>query len=223
MEGRREAPYLPALVVLLSIALMVFLLLLLPRHIPRAAQIENGPIENATVVLYVAGAVLAWVFGKRKIWRKGYTGGAMLLLFALRELDFHTRFTAKSLSQWDFLISSRAAPSEKVIGLAVYFIVAVLLARLLVDSRLLLNAVRSRRPYAISTLSGIFLIPVSKLLDSTAKFLRKKGMEVNDDVFLTWQLLEEAFELAIPLLFLIALLQWREEAGGDAGGAPPWS
>ena len=212
MEGRESAPYLPALVVLLSGVLTVFVLLQLPRHIAQAAQYENGPIENATVLLYVAGAVLAWVFGKRELWSKGYTGGFVLLLLALRELDFHTRFTSRSLSQWNFLISAHVPPSEKVIGLAAYVIVAVPLVRLVAGSRPLFSAVRNRRPYAISAFSGIILVPVSMLFDLTARILRERGMEIDDDVYLTCQLLEETLELAIPLLFMIALLQWKKEA-----------
>ncbi len=219
MEGLRRAPYLPALAVLLSVVLGVYgLLHYLPGHLARAAQSENGPIENATVLLYLVGAVLACVFGKKGLWGKGYTGGFALFLLALRELDFHTRFTAKTLTQGNFLISARVPPGEKIIGLVVYIIVAALLVRLIAASRPLFSAVRNRRPYAISTFSGILLIPISILLDKTARILDKRG---EADAFLTCQLFEEAFELAIPLLFVIALLQWKKEARAYAALALP--
>ena len=213
MEGRESAPYLPALVVLLSVVLTALVLLQLPHHIAVAVQRENGPIENATVVLYGAGAVLAWVFGKRRLWGRGYTGGLLLLVLGLRELDFHTRFTTRSITQVNFLLHAHVPPGEKVIGLGVYLLVTVLVVRLIKGSRSLFSAVRNRRPYAISTFSGIFLIPVSVLFDKwITRILRKRGgMTIDDDLYLACQLLEETLELAIPLMFVIAMLQWKKE------------
>lgn len=201
---------------LLAAVVTATILVQMPIRITRAAIDENGPIENATVALYVVTGVIALIFARKKHWRHGYAVATILALAAMRELDFNDRFTTKQIDKLDFYLSPRVPLSEKLIVLAVLLAIGVFLSAFIRRAwPAFARALTDRQPYAISTTFAILLIVVSQVLDELSVPLKKSGFR---DVALVAQVFEEILELGIPTLFLIALLQWakgREACEGE--------
>ena len=90
-----------ACALLMSTAFCLFL----PREAAWAFREEGGPLEMATVALYLLAAAAVLALALRGEWRGGYGGSVVLLLLALRELDVHRRFTGLSVTGTKFWVS----------------------------------------------------------------------------------------------------------------------
>jgi len=115
----------------------------LPPDWVKALNAEEGPFEQASVAFLAASALLAlasWWQSRRRIW----ASAAVVLIYAtLRELDFQTLFTYRSVMSLGYYTRDRAAWSEKLL-------VLVLVAPCLVAlGHLLLRAWRSVRQGAL--------------------------------------------------------------------------
>jgi len=188
---------------------------LLPANTRQHIIGEDGPIESASVFFYFLGAVVSWILAKKKFLGCSYSAGFILSLFALRELDFHVRFTTMGIFKTRYFLSPDVPWSEKVIVTAILLSILLLLLKFITANwRIFITAIRDRKPYAISLLSGILLLPISKLLDSSPRIIMQNvGLKLHAKVVFVCSYFEETLELAIPILFLIALLQWRKDAG----------
>ncbi|MFQ5896646.1 MAG: hypothetical protein ACE5JN_00130 [Candidatus Methylomirabilia bacterium] len=218
---KSQARWLPPLAILLVVMLLALVVSYSPRAITEAAARESGPIERATLLLYLAGAATLSIFATYKRRGSGYAASFVFLLFGLRELDFNSRFTTQNIEKCltlCFFLSPDVPVSEKIIvGTALLILAAILLKLIANYGPGVIKAIRAGRPYAISMLSGTLLLPVSQVFDECAHFLRRRVV-VYDDVVLACALLGEVLELAVPLLFLLAFLQWTNDA--SAMGKP---
>lgn len=88
---KRQGCWLPPLTILLTAMVVALVLSYSPPKITDAALGETGPIERATLVLYLAGALTPAIFATYKPGGSGYAGSFVLFLFAARELDFTSR------------------------------------------------------------------------------------------------------------------------------------
>ncbi|MFQ5898805.1 MAG: hypothetical protein ACE5JN_11250 [Candidatus Methylomirabilia bacterium] len=66
---KRQARWLPPLTILLTVMVIALVLLYSPPKITDAALGETGPIERATLVLYLAGALTLSIFATYKLHR----------------------------------------------------------------------------------------------------------------------------------------------------------
>jgi hypothetical protein len=198
----------------MSIAFSLFL----PREAAWAFREEGGPLEMATLALYLLTAAAVLALALRGEWRGGYAAGVVLLLLALREWDVHRRFTGLSVTGTKFWVSPETPLFVKGVALLA---TAIGLGAVAVFLRGRIGAfvrcVRRGDPPCLSILGGILIVPFSLMLDQVPRPLKKAGLW-SEDVFLALSISEETFELAIPILFLVAILQWR--AAGK-GGEPP--
>jgi hypothetical protein len=170
---------------------------------------EGGPVENAQCFLYLAGAVLAFAYASRKLWDRGLSGGFVMVLFALRELDFHTRFTEINVTKTRFFISPEVPFKHKLVVVAVIVFLFVFLVKFMMGAYgPLMLGLRERRGWAHSAASGVALLPVVMALDGAGRLLRGLGLDIGSEGEAVFEVFEELAELAIPLLFLTALLQW---------------
>jgi len=202
------------LIILLLIILMSLILLLLPDKIAVMLVEENGPIENAQVIFYMAGAIISWVYAKKRIWNSGLKGGFILMLLALRELDLQKRFTDISITRTKFYFSPDIAILTKIAGgIIVIGILFVVITFITSNARILFRSVKNRENWAIFTFTGIILLPVATIIDGSLRFLKALGIQTGENAYLTKTIFEETVELAIPVLFLVALLHWRKVAG----------
>lgn len=202
------------MIILLLIIVMSFTLRLLPDKIAVMLVEENGPIENAQVIFYMAGAIISWVYAKKRIWNSGLKGGFILMFLALRELDLQKRFTDISITRTKFYFSPDIAILTKIAGgIIVIGILFVVITFITSNARILFRSVKNRENCAIFTFTGIILLPVATIIDGSLRFLKALGIQTGENAYLTKTIFEETVELAIPVLFLVALLHRRKVAG----------
>jgi hypothetical protein len=208
LSNYRELLFLVLIIILANSSII-----LLPNDLIKAFVKESGFIENAQVLCYVACAIISWVYAKKKLWKSGLSGGIIFMVFALRELDIQKRFTIMSVTKTKFFISPEVTLNAKLIsGAVITSILIILILFIRKNYATLFNGLRAAEKWAFSTITGIVLIGVAVVLDSLIKQLKDFGIIIVKEIeyLLMMKMSEEMVELAIPIFFLMALLQWRK-------------
>ena len=203
------------------IFVVVFLLLILgnivaiiflPERLIYLITKEWGPVENAQVILYVTGALVAWIYARQKIWDGGYQGSLILLIFAMRELDFQKKFTGISITRTKYYFHSDAALTAKLLSaLIVISIIVLFILFIKKHSKGIYNNVQARKSWSLSVMAGLLFMFFAILLDSITRVLESLGIESVKHGHLLKNPLEELIELAIPFFFLNALLLYGSQ------------
>ena len=203
------------------IFVVVFLLLILgnivaiiflPERLTYLITKEWGPVENAQVILYVTGALVAWIYARQKIWNGGYQGSLILLIFAMRELDFQKKFTGISITRTKYYFHSDAALTAKLLSaLIVISIIVLFILFIKKHSKGIYNNVQARKSWSLSVMAGLLFMFFAILLDSITRVLESLGIESVKHGHLLKNPLEELIELAIPFYFLNALLLYGSQ------------
>jgi hypothetical protein len=171
---------------------------------------EGLPVEEGTAVLYVvAAATLWWQRAAIAGGRTAYALCAMMLAFAARELDFHLRWTDKSVLKVSFYYGP-APLGAKLAAFVVLAVVAAAVVHLLrTFARSLGGMLRARRPAAVSTLIFIVTMVVAKVFDRSMSVARDDlGFAPPYELFVLVQAIEEMMELTLPLLAMLGLWQY---------------
>jgi hypothetical protein len=198
------------------ILVVVFLLLILgnivaiiflPERLTYLITKEWGPVENTQVILYVTGALVAWIYARQKKWNGGYQGSLILLIFAMRELDFQKKFTGISITRTKYYFHSDAALTAKLLSaLVVISIIVLFILFIKKHSMGFYKNVQARKNWSLSVIAGLLSMFFAILLDSITRVLESLGIESVKHGHLLKNPLEELLELAIPFFFLNALL-----------------
>jgi hypothetical protein len=197
--------------------LVVFLaslgMFFLPEETLKGLVREGGFIEKSSSLLYFAGAALCLLFAALGTWRGGLLAGALLSVLALREMDIHTRFTSMSVTKTRFFVGPDVSVGAKLLAAGI-LIVLVLAAAFFAKrhARGFLEALRRRERWASFALSGILLLPVSVFLDGAVRMTSALGLELGREERLLLGVVEETGELAIPVMFVLALVLWGRRA-----------
>lgn len=168
---------------------------------------EGGLVESLSAAGYFACAA---VFGLRSRgdWpAKGWYVFAILLIFGLRELDFHSRFTTMGIFKSRFYISPEVPYVEKVVGAAVLLtLIGAMIALVRRHFRSFLKGVRTLAPAATSLLLAIFLLFFTKSIDGLPRKLADIGISSTKALERLFTSMEEVLEMGIPMLMLLAIL-----------------
>jgi hypothetical protein len=194
-----------------AIIITAFSIAVLPYDIIDALREESGPLENGTVLAYAVCAVMALIYAQKGLWRSGVNGCMIFTAFALRELDFHKRFTVMSVTKTKFFVSPDVTLTAKLIS-GVILTALITLLFLLVKNNFtkLLSGIKTHEKWAFSAVTGIALLPMSVVLDSTRRWLTDLGVELLDTQQLIFGFSEDLVELAIAVFFLMAFFQWKK-------------
>lgn len=183
---------------------------------------EGGPVEIFSAAGYLTVLVALWREGGRQfVLRHPYF---MLIpaAMSLRELDFHSRFTAMTITKTRFYISAEIPLLHK--ALAVMAIALLLWAFVTMARRHaaeLIAGLRAGRAYAVALVIAAGLVVGSKLLDGIARKLATYGIGISSHSTQIAEALEEVMELGIPLFMLVALFAYFSGQAPEARGARP--
>ena len=195
----------------LLVAVYLLSIIALPEKIIMKIIRERGPIENAQVILYLTGAIIAWAYAKRRIWTDGLSGSFILLLFAMRELDFQKKFTGISITRTKYYFHSDASLSSKIFfGIIICGVILFLLSFLVRNAKPFFRAIYARAAWARSALAGLLSIFLANLVDSAPRLLDTFGVETFHKMSMYKTAAEELCELAIPFFLLNALLLYGQ-------------
>ncbi len=154
---------------------------------------ESSPIQVFSVIGYFLAAFAALLLHKKGSISYGINAAIILIAMALRELDFHCRFTTMGIMKTRFYISDIVPVTEKVIATIILLSVLYVVIRFAwKNSHAFIKAVKEKNSPALLALNGLVFTIASKIIDS------------NNTLFLS--ILEETLEFSIPFFFLLALI-----------------
>ena len=170
---------------------------------------EGGLFESLTVYLYIFCLILIGVrWPLQKILSSWYLS-ALIILFALRELDYDkAHFTHGVLKSRQYFSDLVGLP-ELLISLAVLIFILTVLALIVLKERSnFIKGVINLRQSQLAILTSIILVIVTKTIDGME---RKFGIDLSPSGERFVLVVEEVGEMGIPIMFAIAILSWRNK------------
>ena len=170
---------------------------------------EGGLFESLTVYLYIFCLILIGVrWPLQKILSSWYLS-ALIILFALRELDYDkAHFTHGVLKSRQYFSDLVGLP-ELLISLAVLIFILTVLALIVLKERSnFIKGVINLRQSQLAILASIILVIVTKTIDGME---RKFGIDLSPSGERFVLVVEEVGEMGIPIMFAIAILSWRNK------------
>lgn len=182
----------------------------------RAMFSERGPFEMLSPVLWVALALACAVQAVPLANRRGrgtnlVVMAVIALLLAMREVDWHYKLAGGNVLRLKFYAQNTASFEVKLIAATVVLIgLVVVLRGLWLGVATLRHRASWREPWVWTLATGLLATVGSKLLDRSIGLVREWFAltlpEQTGRLIGAW---EEGFECALPLIFGLALWQWR--------------
>ena len=172
---------------------------------------EDGIIESLSVLGYVAAALYMIMKGKWEYIKKYYYFFIVIILFGLRELDLHKKFTAMSIFKSKFYISHHVPMVEKFIGLVVILCILYLFITIIKHhTQDYFSKIKSFSPVHIGILLILLTLIFTKTIDGLSRKLAYFNIVIETQVSKHLVVIEEVLELGIPLLIIATLICYFE-------------
>lgn len=182
----------------------------------RAVFSEQGLFELTSPVFWVALSLACAVQAApladgRGRGRNLVVAAVIALLLAMREADWHYKLAGGNVLKLKFYAHGSATLEVKLIAAAVVLVgLAVLLRGLWLGFQTLRHRAAWREPWTWTFAVGLVAMVGTKVLDRSLNVLRESFAlalpERTGHLIGAW---EEGFECALPLIFGLALWQWR--------------
>jgi hypothetical protein len=130
----------------------------------------------------------------------------LIILFGLRELDFHKRFTTMGMFKLQFYLSNSVPVIEKLAGLlviAVLLYIAISIIRH--HSHSFFRNIRHKSLVHIGGLLTFLVLVVTNTLDGIGRTLGDLNVVIDTHTSIILEVVEEVLELGIPLLIIATL------------------
>ena len=171
---------------------------------------EGGLFESLTVYLYIFCLILIGVrWPLQKILSNWYLS-ALIILFALRELDYDkAHFTHGVLKSRQYFSDLVGLPELLISIAALIFILTVLTLIVLKERNNFIKGIIDLKQSQLAVLASIILVIVTKTIDGME---RKFGIDLSPSGERFSLIVEEVGEMGIPIMFAIAILSWRNKS-----------
>ncbi len=201
-------PWFSTLLILTVAVVAAAIGLLCSRETVVMLNIENGPVEMATALLYFVAAAAVWFLRTEAMgWRLSAALCVLLAAFGARELDLHKYWTGTSVLKLSFYLHD--APLHQKLASAA--VLGVIIAALVYLARWLRPLwAFFRRGHAVAVTIAVFIVTmgVTKVIDRSLNILAEDyGVPVTLHTRTIFMSLEETIELGLPLLAILALAQ----------------
>jgi len=196
----------PLLAVLVSIPLMIYGALL-PEDARQAFVAEWGVIENSTVVLY--GIVILGLFAVSRSDPRFFVAiAAVVALVAARELDVHKAFTTGSVTSLRYYTGDTPLAEKLVVGGIMTGLALFLTSYVGKYVGPFRRRLKCGHGDSCSLLTAIALLSIAQILDSFKRIVPGVSIKGGTMLHFGLRLVEEVFELAVPLILLWAIGQY---------------
>lgn len=194
---------------------------LTPSVFPEQLFSEGGPIEEFTLVMYVAAIVAVLLVPARAVSRTDKLAICILLAaFAAREMDLHTVMFGTSILKARFY--NRDGTPMQIVG--ALLILAPIFASIgwlaIRHGAQWLRGLRERQPAAITFLMFMIALVVAKLSDRAPDTLAGWHMLVSMTMRHVMQGIEESLEMFLPVFVAMAVWQVARYAVPQLSPAP---
>ncbi len=209
MEEKRLYAYSMIIVLLLFVVISTF-----DDYTTGLFVSEGGLVESLTVILYFSCFAYLVMQGKLAYVKKYYYLASVPVIFGLRELDFHSRFTTESILRGSFYIRGHIPFYEKIMGVIIILVGAAIVFLIIRNHRtdfLLELKKGSARP--VGVLLVIVSIITSLTLDGLGRKVAWMGIKLDTGISRYCEILEETSELGISIILMIMFIcYFRREA-----------
>ena len=177
---------------------------------------ENGTVETLTLVAYVVAIIVVVCFGRRVVLP---TRCAILMVLAymfMGEMDLHKRISSESILKIRFWLGSQIPVADKLLAVLVLFPLAWSIAYLILKhARIFIGELVRKRAWSVSVLTFFVVLAVSKSIDRMVSVLTDFSCMYFPDWVLVLRTSQDEFlEFLLPVLVLVAFLQYRQQTGG---------
>jgi hypothetical protein len=171
---------------------------------------EGGGLENVSALLYAIAAALFFVHAPRVRWADLFHVPALMILFALRELDFDKAFTPSGILSLRLYSGDAPLMTKVISGAVAVFAVYVILRTAWLGGLAALRALRGGRLWPWFAVLAGGLVVVTKSIDGLGRKLLDFGIVISDDIDATASMIEEVGEAFIPVCAILAILScWK--------------
>lgn len=204
----------------LMLGIMIVLLAIPWPHAEKLLR-ENGVVESISMAGWFAAAAGMLIYAIRKPWRAGLSLAYFFILAGLRELDFHNRWTAVSITRTRFYTGSADGWPVKIVIMVFLGITLWMAARAAMTwAPVLWASLKKKQISARMLVLAIGLVFVAKELDSLPRLILKAGGEVSENARHILTIAEEVLEMGIPILVVISLMGLRRSDDTGPLNAP---
>lgn len=209
MNALTTASRMALTVVLIYAAYLALLALNLPPEAFKLLFSEQGPFEEMSIVLWLVLGAMLLFHGYRS--PRVLALAALALLFAAREADLHKAFTTMSLTKIKFYLSPAVPLPEKLVGgLVLLAAVALIVYLARLAHRFFFHQGGLATPVGQVLLLPVLMLPASKVVDRFASQLYELfAIRLPQTTSQVIAAFEEGMEMAMPVLFIVALLLHR--------------
>ena len=170
---------------------------------------EGGLFESLTVYLYIFCLILVCISWPLQKIQSNWYLSALIILFALRELDYDkAHFTHGVLKSRQYFSDLVGFPELLISIVVLIFILTVLASIILRERNNFIKGVINFRQSQLAVLTSIILVIVAKTVDGME---RKFGIDLSPSGERFALIVEEVGEMGIPIMFVIAILSWRNK------------
>lgn len=175
---------------------------------------EGGGLETVSAVLYALAALQFFLRAPRARWRELHHVPALMILFALRELDFDKAFTPSGILSLRLYSSGNVMLMTKLIAAPfALFSIYIILRNAWVGWFAGWRALRAGALWPWFALLAGALVVGTKTIDGLGRKLRDLGVLITGDVDATASVIEETGEVFIPVCAILAIRAcWKGRA-----------
>lgn len=209
MKNLSTAVRMALVVVLIYVGYLMLLALSLPPELFKPLFSEQGPFEEMSMVLWVVlGAMLLFHdFRSPRV----LALAALAFLFAGREADLHKAYTVMSIEKIKFYLSPDVPVIQKILGgIVLLGCIGLILHLAQLCHRYFYRQGGLRTPVGQVLLLPVLMLPASKIIDRFASQVYEIfGVRLPVTLGQVVSSLEEGIEMAMPVLFIVALMLYR--------------
>mgnify|MGYP001236853782 CR=1 FL=1 len=171
--------------------------------------VEHGLFESLTVYLYFLCLIFIFlIWPWKKILSKWYFS-ALIILFALRELDYDKiYFTHGVLKSRQYFSDLVSFPEYLTSIFILLFVFVVLISIILKEREGFIKGIKSNEQPQLAILISIILVAITKTIDGAE---RKFGIDLSDSIERLNMIIEEVGEMGIPIMFAIAIISSQKK------------
>jgi large-conductance mechanosensitive channel len=209
MQQNQTSPLIPLITVITIIVLILsFSFIFEIAQYPFWIK-EGGVIEKLSVVGYLAAAMVMIVKGGLPYIIKYFYFFIPVLLFAMRELDFHKKFTTMGMFKSKFYLSSSVPFTEKFIGfLVIVFLVYLIIKIINNHAKDFLRSLQAFSAVHVGVALIFLTLFFAKAIDGLDRKLELLNITITEETSTTFEVIEEVLEMGIPLLIIATVMSY---------------
>lgn len=174
---------------------------------------EGGGLETVSVVLYAVALIVFFRLAPARDRRRFFHIPALMVLFAMRELDFDKAFTQAGVLSLKLYSGDTALGTKLIAGAVALFAIYVMLRMLRLGIPASWRALKTGESWPWYAILAAGLIVATKLVDGLGRKLLDFGIVVSDNTSELAAMAEETGEAFIPVCAILAMVaSWRGAA-----------